>query len=153
MSKFTGTLVNKRAYFDYEVLQKFEAGIKLLGCEVKAIKEGRGNLTGTYVKFKDGEAWLIGLDIPPYSKSGVMMNYKPDRTRKLLLRRNEIINLERKVEAQGLTVAPLKLYIDKGLIKVQIGLTKGKKQADKKADLIQKQQEIEARRDLKLKNS
>lgn len=153
MSRFTGTLVNKRAYFDYEVLQKFEAGIKLLGCEVKAIKEGRGNLTGTYVKFKDSEAWLIGLDIPPYSKAGVMLNYKPDRTRKLLLRRNEIINLERKVEAQGLTVAPLKLYIEKGLIKVQIGLTKGKKQADKKADLIQKQQDIETRRDLKLRNS
>lgn len=153
MSSFTGTIKNKRAYFDYEILEKIDAGIKLLGHEVKSIKEGKGNLTGSFVKFKDNEAWLVGLEIPLFSKAGSLQSHETNRTRKLLLKRKEIDRLKKKVEEKTYTVAPLKIYIQKGLIKIQIGLAKGKKFSEKRAEMIKKQQNRETERLIKESNS
>jgi len=149
MSRFTGSIKNKRVYFDYEIVEKIDTGIKLKGHEVKAIKEGKGNLTGSFVKIKDGEVWLVGFNVPLFSKTGHIIDHKTDRTRKLLLKKKEIQYLKRKVEEKTYTIAPLKIYIQHGLIKAQIGLAKGKKRSDKKATLIKRQQERETQRIIK----
>lgn len=140
---------NKRAFYNFEILEKVEAGIKLKGYEVKAIKEGKGNLTGSFIKIMGGEVWLIGLNIPLYSKTGSNFRYDPKRTRKLLLKRSEIKSLQGKVQRKGYTLAPLKIYQKGDLIKAQVGLVKGKKKKHRKEDLIKKQQDKEIRRLLK----
>lgn len=152
MSRFSGVIKNKKAYFDYEILEKIEAGIKLHGYEVKAIKEGKGNLTGTFVKIKDNEVWLVGFDIPPFSKTGHVQNLDTARTRKLLLNKKEIEKLKRDTEEKGYTIAPLKIYIQHGLIKAQIGVAKGKKKSDKKRAIIGRQEERDTRRIIKESN-
>ena len=123
---------NKKAYHDYFILQKFEAGIALTGTEVKSLREGQANLKDSYVNFSSGEAFLFGAHISPY-KHGNRENHDPERTRKLLLHRNEIEKLRTQVVEKGLTVVPLRLYFKGGKVKAEIAVVRGKKLYDKRA--------------------
>lgn len=130
---------NKKAYFNYQVLEKFEAGISLIGQEVKSIKSGRINLAGSYVVLKDSEIFLIGVNIPPYQPKNVSSDYNPERSRKLLLKKSEIKYLIGKVKQRGLTLVPLKVYTKRGKIKLEFGVARGKKKVDKR-ELIKKRE-------------
>jgi len=136
---------NKRAYFDYEILEKFEAGISLTGQEVKSIKLGRISLKGSYVILKDKEVFLVGCHIPAYQPKNAPLDYNPERSRKLLLKKSEIKGLIGKTKIKGLTLVPLRVYTKRGIIKLEIALAKGKKKADKR-ELIKKR---EAEREIK----
>lgn len=131
--------VNKRAGFDYEILETYEAGIQLSGQEVKSVKTGHVNLQGAFVVIKDNEASLLNAHIPPYQPMNVPESYDPDRSRKLLLRREELRQLIGRISQKGLTLLPLKVYTKKGLIKVEIGLARHRKQRDKR-ELIKKRE-------------
>lgn len=136
---------NKKAYFNYQVLEKFEAGISLVGQEVKSIKTRGLNLAGSYVIVRNGEAFWVGAKIPPYQPKNAPKDYNPERSRKLLLKKSEIKYLIGKANQKGLTLLPLKVYTMKGKIKLEFGATKGKRKADKR-ELIKKretQREIE----------
>ena len=137
-------IVNKRAFFDYSILEKFEAGINLYGAEVKAVRLGHADLTGSHVRIMGTEAYLINAKIFPYKYSRPD-NYDEQRTRKLLLHKKEIISLKSKTEGQNLTLVPVSMYTTKSFIKVEIALGKGKKQYDKKEAIRKKdiQREVE----------
>jgi SsrA-binding protein len=122
---------NKRARFDYHILEVFEAGLVLTGTEVKSLRDGRANISDAYGIIKDGEAYLLNLHISPYESRGYA-NHEPDRTRKLLLHRKEIRRLIGAVERQGQTLIPLELYFKRGKAKVALALGKGKQQHDKR---------------------
>jgi SsrA-binding protein len=129
----TGTVaVNKRARFDYEIEETFEAGLMLQGSEVKSLREGRANIAESYVSPERDEIWLINADIPTYAPAN-RFNHEPRRHRKLLLKRKEIEKLTGAATRDGRTIIPLKLYFNgRGLAKIQIGLAKGKKTVDKR---------------------
>jgi SsrA-binding protein len=131
---------NRRARHDYHILDTHEAGIALVGTEVKAAREGRVQLKDSYVEFRDGEAWLVGAHIGPYSH-GNQQNHDPERPRKLLLRAREIDKLFGRSLRKGLTVVPLAVYLKGNWIKVEIGLVQGKKLYDKR--LAEKKRELE----------
>lgn len=131
--------VNKRARFDYEILETYEAGIELFGFEVKSAKSGRANLAGSFAVLKGTELYLLNASIPPYQAKNTPQDYNPDRTRKLLLHRAQIRELIGKVQQKGLTLVPLKMYNKKGLIKVLIGLARHKKAGDKR-EIIKKRE-------------
>ncbi|HEV7484822.1 MAG TPA: SsrA-binding protein SmpB [Thermoanaerobaculia bacterium] len=122
---------NKKAFHDYFVLQKAEAGVALTGTEVKSLRDGKANIKDSYVLFKDGEAFLFNAHISPYSH-GNLQNHEPERNRKLLLHRREIEKLREQVVEKGLTVVPLRLYFKGGKIKVEIAVVRGKKLYDKR---------------------
>ncbi len=122
---------NKRARHDYHVLETFEAGIQLAGTEVKSVREGRVQLKDSYVEFKDGQAYLVGAHISPYSH-GNRENREPERIRKLLLKKREIGRLFGRTQLKGLTVVPLAVYLKGNWIKVEIALVQGKKLYDKR---------------------
>jgi SsrA-binding protein len=122
---------NKRARFDYHILETWEAGLVLVGTEVKSLRDGRANITDAYGIIKDGEAYLLNLHISAYEKGGYS-NHEPDRTRKLLLHRKEIRRLIGAVEREGLTLIPLELYFKNGVAKVAVALGKGKQLHDKR---------------------
>lgn len=122
---------NKKAFHDYFVVQKLEAGVVLTGTEVKALRGGKANLKDAYVIFKNGEAYLFGLHISPYTH-GNIQNHDPDRTRKLLLHRRELEKLHSQVAEKGLTVVPLRLYFKGARVKAEIAVVRGKKQYDKR---------------------
>lgn len=131
---------NKRAYFDYEILEKFEAGIVLIGQEVKSIKTGHMGLKGSYVVMdKSKELYLIGANIPPYQPKNAPKDYEPSRSRKLLLKKAEIKYLIGKSKQKGLTLVPLMVYSKRGKIKLQFGIGKGRKKVDKR-ELIKKRE-------------
>lgn len=140
---------NKKAFFDYEILKKFEAGISLIGTEVKSIKNGRISLKGAYVIIKDEEVFLIGANVPAYQPKNAPLDYSPERSRKLLLKKIEIKKLAGKTKIQGLTLVPLKVYTKTGKIKIEIGLAKVKKKADKREKIKKREAEKEIRRTLK----
>jgi len=131
--------INRRAKFDYEILEKFEAGLVLLGHEVKAIKTGKASLKASFVHLKNSELFLINTHISPYQPKNTPTNYDPERTRKLLLNKFEIKSLIGKLKQKGLTLVPLKLYNKKGKIKLEFGLGKGRTKTDKR-ELIKKRQ-------------
>ena len=137
-------ITNKRAFFDYQLLEKFEAGINLYGAEVKAVRLGHADLTGSHVRIMGSEAYLINAKIFPYKYSRPE-NYDEQRTRKLLLHKKEIIALKSKTEGQNLTLVPVSMYTTKSFIKLEIALGKGKKQYDKKEAIKKKdmQRDIE----------
>ena len=137
---------NKKALHRYKILEKFEAGIKLEGHEVKSIRAGQASLKGTYVTFHKGDAYMTNLTIPKYKYSQDILDYDPERKRKLLLKQKEIDYLSSKSKEKGLTIVPLALYNSGRYVKVQIAVAKGKKKKDKRAELKQKQQEREANR-------
>ena len=142
---------NKKAYFNYEILEKFEAGIVLLGHEVKSIKSGRINLAGSYVVLRNEEAFLINANIPPYQPKNVPQDYNPGRARKLLLKKLEIKYLIGKTQERHLTLVPLKVYTKKGKIKLEFGVGKGRKKADKRELIKKREIEKEIKRELKLR--
>ncbi len=140
---------NRQARFLYEILETYEAGIQLAGTEVKSIREGKANLQDGYALIRNGEAWLINMHISPYTQSSAYFNHEPRRTRKLLLHRKEIRTLVGKVEQEGLTLIPLKMYLKRGLVKVTIGLCRGKKLHDKREDLKRRDDQREMQRAMK----
>ena len=140
---------NKKAYFTYQILEKFEAGIVLIGQEVKAIKTGRINLAGSYVVIKNEEVYLIGCHIPPYQPKNAPPDYNPERSRKLLLRKKEIKYLIGKSKQKSLTLVPLRVYTKKGKIKLEFGLTKGRKKEDKRETIKKRETNREIERELK----
>ncbi|MDR0775105.1 MAG: SsrA-binding protein SmpB [Azonexus sp.] len=141
--------VNKKAFHDYFIEEKFEAGIALQGWEVKAIRAGRMNIKESYVIIKSGEIFLIGMHISPLSTASTHDRHDPVRTRKLLLHNREIMKLIGKVERAGYALVPLDLHFLRGRIKLEIGLAKGKKQHDKRADQLDKDAKREAQRAMK----
>lgn len=142
--------INKRALFDYEILEKLEAGVVLTGAEVKSVKNGHISLKGAYVTFRNGEAYLLNAHISPYQKAGKILSYDPTHTRKLLLNKNELKRLIGKLSEKGLTIVPLKVYTTRrGRIKVEIGLGRGKKQFEKRELIKKRETEKEIRRNLK----
>ena len=142
---------NKKAWHDYFVEEKYEAGIELAGTEVKSIRQGHINLKDSYCTFKDGEIFVRGMHISPYEK-GNIFNKDPLRTRKLLLHKSEISKMIGQINQKGYTLIPLKVYFSGSLVKVQIGLCKGKKLYDKRQDISKRDQLREAQRDFKVRN-
>lgn len=143
---------NKKAFHDYFVEDTYEAGIVLVGCEVKSIRLGAINLRDSFVIIKNGEAFLLGAHISPY-KMGSYNNVDPRRTRKLLLNRSEINKLRGRVEQKGYTLIPLKVYFKDALVKVQIGLCKGKELHDKRQAIKEKENDRNLRRVIKEYNT
>ncbi|MDZ4077325.1 MULTISPECIES: SsrA-binding protein SmpB [Hydrocarboniphaga] len=127
--------LNRRARHDYFIEDTYEAGLMLMGWEVKSLRDGRGNIAEAYVVIKKGEAWLIGAQFSPLLSASTHVNPEPTRTRKLLLNAKELATLIGKVERAGYTLVPLDLHWTRGRAKLQIGLAKGKKQHDKRADI------------------
>jgi len=146
---------NKKAYFNYQILEKLEAGISLIGQEVKSIKSGRINLAGSYVVLKGPikggypEVFLIGANIPPYQPKNAPPDYNPERSRKLLLKKSEIKYLIGKVKQKGLTLVPLRVYTKRGKIKLEFGVARGKKKVDKRELIKKREFEREKERFLK----
>jgi SsrA-binding protein len=134
---------NRKAYHDYFILEKHEAGIALVGTEVKSLRDGRANLKDAYVIFKGAEAWLFGCHISPYSH-GNLQNHEPERTRKLLLHRREIDRLAGEGTIKGNAIIPLRIYFKGGRIKVEIAVVKGKRQYDKRETERTKEADREA---------
>ena len=142
---------NKKAWHDYFVEEKYEAGIELAGTEVKSIRLGQINLKDSYCSFKDGEIFVRGMHISPYEK-GNIFNKDPLRPKKLLMHKSEIRKLVGKIAEQGYTLVPVEVYFKGSLVKVQIALAKGKKLYDKRQDIAKKDMRREAERDFKIRN-
>lgn len=140
---------NRQVRFRYEILETYEAGIELKGTEVKSIREGKVNLRDGYALIRNGEAMLLNVHISPYQSSSDYFNHDPRRTRRLLLHRQEIRKLIGKVEQEGLTLVPLKMYLKRGFVKITIALGKGKKLHDKRETLKQRQDKREMERAIK----
>jgi SsrA-binding protein len=137
--------VNRRAYHDYFIDEKYEAGLMLTGPEVKSIRNGRANLRDGFVRIDNGEAWLENVHISPYVQAN-LMNQEPMRPRKLLLHRKEISSLIGKVKQKGYTLIPLRLYFARNHAKVEVGLGRGKRQYDKRAAIAEREAKREIAR-------
>jgi SsrA-binding protein len=142
-------ITNRRARFDFEILDTFEAGISLLGTEVKSLRGGQGKLEGAYVVIRGGEAFLVGASIPAFQKKNVDPSYDTERARTLLLTQKELTELEQKSEKQGLTIVPLSLYNKGSLLKLEIAIARGKKKADKRQSIMKRETDRNIRRELK----
>lgn len=142
---------NRRALHDYEILEKVEAGLVLLGPEVKSLREGRANLSDSYAVLRRGEAFLVNAHVSPYEKAG-RDNPDPRRERKLLLNRNEISRLTVKVAERGLTLVPLSLYFKNGRAKVELGLARGKRMHDKRDAIRRRDDERDIERAVRERN-
>lgn len=142
---------NKRAFHEYEILDRLECGIVLTGTEVKSLRDGTANLEDAYAKLDDGEVWLIGSDIPEYEK-GNRLNHKPKRPRKLLLHRREIERFAGKASQRGFTLVPLRLYFKDGRAKVELAVARGKQQHDKRQDKKKSEAQREIRRAMTNRN-
>ncbi|TCT16199.1 SsrA-binding protein [Natranaerovirga pectinivora] len=142
---------NKKAYHDYFIEEKYEAGIVLAGTEVKSIRMGKCSIKESFVRPKDGEVNILNMHISPYEK-GNIFNKDPLRTRKLLLHKYEINKIQGAITQKGYTLVPLKVYLKGSLVKVQIGLAKGKKLYDKRQDIAKKDQRRAAEKEFKIKN-
>ena len=140
----TNVAENRKAYHDYHLLETFEAGVALLGTEVKAIREGRVNLRDSFAKVEDGEIFLYNVNISPYSHRGYA-EHEPLRRRKLLLHRDEIRKLIGKTIERGMTLVPVRMYFKKGRVKVALGLAKGKKDYDKRETIKRREVDRETR--------
>jgi SsrA-binding protein len=140
--------LNRRAHHDYAIEQTLEAGIVLTGTEIKSIRAGRVNLAEAYARIERGEAWLIGAHIAPYEQ-GNRNNHEPTRTRKLLLHRDEIAELIGRTQAKGQTLVPLRLYLHKGMAKLELGVARGKKTYDKRRTIAERDMRRELERQSK----
>jgi SsrA-binding protein len=139
---------NRKARFDYQLLERFEAGLVLTGSEVKSLREGRVSLAQAYADVREGEAWLVGVHIDPYHQAGTQ-NHEPERDRKLLLHRRELDSLYGKVREKGLTLVPVRLYFKEGRVKVELALAKGKEQRDKRRDIAKREADRQIERAVK----
>ena len=142
---------NKKAYHYYFIEEAYEAGISLHGTEVKSLRMGKCSVKESFVRIQNGEVYIYGMNISPYEK-GNIFNKDPLRIRKLLLHRSEINKMEAKLKEKGLTLVPIKVYFKDSLVKVEIGMARGKKLYDKRQDIAKKDQRREAERDFKVKN-
>ncbi len=142
---------HKRAKFDYEILQTFEAGVSLLGTEVKSIRNGQGKLEGAYVIVRGDEAFLVGASIPAFQSKNAPAEYDPERARKLLLTEKEIAELEQKSEKQGLTIVPIKWYNKRSKLKLEIAIGRGKKKQDKRQSIKKSDTKRDIEREIKFK--
>jgi len=140
---------NKKAGFDYEILEKFEPGIELVGLEVKSIRAGNARLEGARVIIRGGEAFLIGANIPPYQPSNTPTSYESDRNRKLLLTKKEIARLAQEESKKGFTIVPVSLYAKGNKIKAEIALVRGKKKYDKRETIKKRDVERDIAREFK----
>lgn len=138
---------NKKAYFNYQILEKYEAGLVLQGQEVKSIKGGKINLLGSYVAFRQGAPCLVGAKIPAYQPKNAPEDYNPERARKLLLNKSEINYLLGKSRERGISLVPLKVYEKGGRVKLEFGLAKGKKKFDKREKIKKKDIEKEIKKE------
>jgi len=143
---------NRKAFHDYHILDTYEAGVALLGTEVKAIREGRVNLRDSYASVNRGEVFLHNVNISPYSHRGYA-DHEPLRQRKLLLHKHEILKLTGKVAEKGMTLVPLRMYFKDGRVKVAIGVAKGKKEYDKRETIKQREVDRETRAVMKTKRA
>ena len=142
---------NKKAYHDYFIEEKYEAGLVLHGTEVKSLRLGKCSIKEGYAGIEKGEAYVYGMNISPYEK-GNIFNKDPLRVRKLLLHKSEINKLLGKTKEKGVAIVPLKVYFKGSLVKVEVGMAKGKKLYDKRQDIARKDQQREAQRDFKVRN-
>ena len=142
---------NKKAYHDYFIEEKYEAGVSLHGTEVKSLRMGKCSIKESFIRIENGEVYVYGMHISPYEK-GNIFNKDPLRPKKLLMHRAEIRKLQGKIAEKGYTLVPLQVYFKNSLVKVEIGLAKGKKLYDKRQDIAKKDQRREAERDFKVKN-
>jgi len=140
--------MNRKARFNYTVEDTLECGIELRGTEVKSMKERSFSFTDSYAKIDNGELWLIGLHVTPY-KFGNIYNHEPNRSRKLLVHRQEIKRLSRKVNERGLTLVPLSFYLSRGIVKLELGICRGKRVVDKRQDIKRRDQKRDAERALR----
>ena len=144
MTEYRTLAVNRKARFEYEILDKFEAGLVLLGTEIKAMREGRANLGDAYARPEGGELWLVNAQIAQYSAAAPQDHHDPLRPRKLLLHKDQIARLSKQVSERGLTVVPLRLYIKGHLAKVELGVARGRKLYDKRRAIVDREREREA---------
>lgn len=153
MGQTQGKLIanNKKAYHDYFILENWECGISLSGTEVKSLRTGKCSIKEAFIRIERGEVYVYGMHISPYEK-GNIFNKDPLRVRKLLLHKSEINKLIGKTKEKGMAIIPLKVYFKESLVKVEIGLAKGKKLYDKRDDIAKKDQQREAQRDFKIRN-
>ena len=154
MSKEKGSRMianNKKAYHDYFIEEKYEAGIALHGTEVKSLRMGKCSVKESFIRIEHGEVFIYGMHISPYEK-GNIFNKDPLRVKKLLMHKNEILKLQGKITEKGYTLVPLQVYFNKSLVKVEVGLVRGKKLYDKRQDIAKKDMRREAERDFKVKN-
>lgn len=142
---------NKKAYHDYFIEETYEAGIALHGTEVKSLRMGKCSIKESFIRIENEEVYIYGMQISPYEK-GNIFNKDPLRVKKLLLHKAEIRKLRAKIAEKGYTLVPLKVYFNNSLVKVEIGLAKGKKLYDKRQDIAKKDQRREAERDFKVRN-
>lgn len=142
---------NKKAYHDFFIDEKYEAGIVLHGTEVKSLRQGKCSIKEAFIRIEDAEAWVYGMNISPYEK-GNIFNKDPLRVKKLLLHKTEINKLAGKMAEKGFTLVPLQVYFKQGKVKVEIGLARGKKLYDKRQDIAKKDARREAEREFKVKN-
>jgi SsrA-binding protein len=139
---------NRKAFHDYHILEKFEAGLVLSGTEVKSVRAGRISLREAHARIERGEGWLVGAHIAPYEQ-GNIHNHEPVHPRKLLLHRDQIVNLAAKVKEGGVTLVPLRVYDRNGYVKVELGLARGKKQWDKRQAIASREAKREIDRSVK----
>ena len=144
-----GYAENRKARFDYEILEKFEAGIELIGTEVKAIRGGQMSLEGAFVIVRGGEAFLINANIPPYQAANAPKDYDPLRNRKILLTKKEINELSGNEKNKSLTIVPISVYNKGKKVKIEIAVVKGKKKFDKRESIKKRETDIELRREYK----
>lgn len=141
--------VNKKAYHNFEIVDKFEAGLSLLGSEVKSLRAHQADLNGSYARIYDGQCWLVGASIAQYEQAG-NLNHEPLRKRKLLLHKNEIRKIITKLQQRGFTLVPLKIYFNsRGFAKIELALATGKRQYDKRATITNRQQKRDIDRQMK----
>lgn len=142
---------NRKAYHEYTIFEKYIAGIVLCGTEIKSIRKGAVNLKDGFAKIEDGEIFLYGVNISPYEQ-GNRYNHEPERVRKLLLNKKEILKMLGKIKKENFTIVPLELFLVNGYAKLEIGLAKGKKRYDKREDIAKKSQQRDIQRFIKSKN-
>lgn len=140
---------NRKARHDYDLFNTFEAGIMLMGSEIKSVRNNRVNLSDGFIQERDGELWLMNTHIAPYDEASIFGHSDPLRPRKLLLHRKEINQIINKIREPSYTAVPLKIYLERGLAKVEIALARGKKLYDKRADIAKRETERQIRRDYK----
>jgi SsrA-binding protein len=141
--------INKKAYHNFELVDRYEAGLALLGSEVKSLRSGTADLSGSYGRIDGSECWLVGATISPYQQADVS-DYQPTRKRKLLLHKNEIHKIKDKLELRGFTLVPLRIYFNKrGIAKIELALARGKRQYDKRRAITERQQKKDIDRDTK----
>ena len=141
--------VNKKAYYNFELIEKFEAGMSLKGSEVKSLRAGAADLNGSYARIVNEECWLVGASIAMYEQAGIH-NHEPLRTRKMLMHKAQLRKIRGKLDQRGFTFVPLRIYFNsRGLAKVELSLARGKRQYDKRKSITDRQQKRDVARDMK----